>query len=65
MNIALDLECVHLTGGSHDDAVGVCANEMGDPQLALFLCNLLGKTCDNTKLRLLGELIDGKSCPHG
>ena len=28
-------------GGSARDAVGVCAHEMGDPQLALFLCHLL------------------------
>lgn len=27
--------------GEHKDAVGVCAREMGDPQLALFLARLL------------------------
>lgn len=27
--------------GAHKDAVGVCAREMGDPQLALFLARLL------------------------
>jgi hypothetical protein len=35
--------------GEHKDAVGVCAREMGDPQLALFLARLL----------------DGKASPAG
>ena len=30
-----------IAGESYRDAVGVCAHEMGDPQLALFLCHLL------------------------
>lgn len=30
-----------LAAGAHKDAVGVCAREMGDPQLALFLARLL------------------------
>ena len=49
-----------LSGGSHEDAVGVCAHEMGDPQLALFLCNLLGGSCMGIKSRLLHELIEGE-----
>ena len=40
----------HLhAAGEHKDAVGVCAREMGDPQLALFLARLL----------------DGKASPAG
>eukprot|EP00884_Botryococcus_braunii_P004810 jgi/Botrbrau1/1432/Bobra.0063s0124.2 len=30
-----------ILGGSHKDALGVCANEMGDPQLALFVSRIL------------------------
>ncbi|KAK9861889.1 hypothetical protein WJX84_003839 [Apatococcus fuscideae] len=30
-----------LLGGAQQDAVGVCATEIADPQLALFLCHLL------------------------
>lgn len=28
-------------GGAQQDAVGVCAKEIEDPQLALFLCHML------------------------
>ncbi len=28
-------------GGAQQDAVGVCAQELQDPQLALFLCHML------------------------
>lgn len=31
----------YVTAGAHRDAVGVCAREMGDPQLALLLSRLL------------------------
>lgn len=30
--------------GQLRDAVGVCANELADPQLAIFLCRLLEPT---------------------
>ena len=46
-------------GGSLHDAVGVCAHEMGDPQLALFLCTLLGESCRDLKTKLLEELLEG------
>ncbi len=32
--------CMHAAGQLRD-AVGVCANELADPQLAIFLCRLL------------------------
>ncbi len=41
------------------DAVGVCAHEMGDPQLALFLCTLLGAPCQDLRKKLLEDLIEG------
>lgn len=31
----------NAAGGSFKDAIGVCAHEMGDPQLALFIGRLL------------------------
>lgn len=31
-------------GGAHKDAIGVCASEMGDPQLALVVARLLDGT---------------------
>ena len=30
-----------LLGGAQQDAIGVCAKEIDDPQLALFLCHML------------------------
>ena len=30
-----------LAGGAQQDAIGVCAKEIDDPQLALFLCHML------------------------
>ena len=30
-----------FAGGAQQDAVGVCAQELQDPQLALFLCHML------------------------
>lgn len=35
------LTCCECAGGAYKDAVGVCAHELGDPQLALFLARLL------------------------
>lgn len=36
---------------------------MGDPQLALFLCTLLGESCRDLKTKLLEELLEGDVYP--
>ena len=46
-------------GGRYQDAVGVCAHEMGDPQLALFLCRILEGASGPLRSALLRELIQG------
>lgn len=48
-----------LAGGRAEEAVGVAAQEMQDPQLALLLCRLLhGSAGSNAELRLVGRLHD-------
>jgi len=46
-------------GGSYRDAVGVCTHEMGDPQLALFLCQILEGASGPLRSTLLKELVKG------
>ena len=40
-HLPLDLIWACPAGGAQQDAVGVCAKEIEDPQLALFLCHML------------------------
>lgn len=55
----LTCEC---TGGAYKDAVGVCATELGDPQLALFLARLLEGGQSPLQHHLLSrELLPGHS----
>ena len=55
-----------LTGGAYKDAVGVCAHELGDPQLALFLARLLEGGQSPLQQHLLSdELLPGDTpCLH-
>ncbi len=47
-------------GGALQDAVGVCAHELGDPQLALFLARLLeGEQGPLQQALLTKELLPG------
>jgi hypothetical protein len=56
------------TGGHLKDAVGVCANELADPQLAIFLCRILepGSGQPGPMLRHLlnDELLPSESSTH-
>lgn len=53
---------VGTAGESHKDALGVCANEMGDPQLALFVSRILENSIGPlTTLLIEHELILGKN----
>ncbi len=46
--------------GAHQDAVGVCAHELADPQLALFLCRVLEGPGGPLQCHLItGELLPG------
>ena len=55
-------------GGAFQDAVGVCAHELGDPQLALFLARLLeGEQGPLQQALLTKELLPGQPllrCPQ-
>lgn len=58
-------DCCWIVGDSAKDAVGVCANEMEDPQLALFLCRLLeGGEGPLQRYVLQSELIPGKQASN-
>ena len=47
-------------GGAYKDAVGVCAHEMKDPQLALFLARLLEGEHGPLQQNLIsGDLLPG------
>ena len=47
-------------GGAYKDAVGVCAHEMNDPQLALFLARLLEGEHGPLQQNLIsGDLLPG------
>ena len=53
---------VECTGGAYKDAIGVCAHELGDPQLALFLARLLEGGQGSLQQHLLSqELLPGHS----
>ena len=59
------LTCVGCVGGAYKDAVGVCAHELGDPQLALFLARLLEGGQSPLQQHLLSqELLPGHSMLH-
>ena len=52
-------------GGALQDAVGVCAHELGDPQLALFLARLLeGEQGTLQQALLTKELLPGFVVDH-
>ena len=56
------LICGECAGGAYKDAVGVCAHELGDPQLALFLARLLEGGQSPLQQHLLSqELLPGHS----
>ena len=47
-------------GESFRDAIGVCAHEMNDPQLALFLCNIIDPAVGaQQRTLILAELLEG------
>ena len=48
-------------GHSFKDAIGVCAHEMNDPQLALFLCRILAsEDAEQQEKSILQELFTGR-----
>lgn len=54
------MQCCARTGGNPKDALGVCATEMGDPQLALFVARILEPQCGPLTTRLIQhELLPG------
>lgn len=51
-------------GGAYKDAIGVCAHEMQDPQLALFLARLLeGEQGPLQQSLICQDLLPGLSSP--
>ncbi len=59
------LTCAFGAGGALQDAVGVCAHELGDPQLALFLARLLeGEQGTLQQALLTKELLPGCVLDH-
>lgn len=55
--------CCECVGGAYKDAVGVCAHELGDPQLALFLARILEGGQSPLQQHLLSqELLPGHLC---
>ena len=56
----MTLDACFDAGGALQDAVGVCAHELGDPQLALFLARLLeGEQGPLQQALLTKELLPG------
>lgn len=54
-----------MAGGAHRDAVGVCAHELKDPQLALFLARLLeGPQGPLQQALISDELLHGIDCSN-
>lgn len=45
-----------LLGKQYNDAIGVCAREMGDPQLALFLATLIDGQDGDHKSRIIKKV---------
>ena len=48
-------------GGRSHDAVGVCAHELADPQLGLFLARLLSDSTNALAALINQELLPGAS----
>lgn len=61
----MTLDACFDAGGALQDAVGVCAHELGDPQLALFLARLLeGEQGPLQQALLTKELLPGCVLDH-